>query len=134
MATKERSRSGVEGTRLGPLCGAMLGRRDVQFLSREPETGGTPTLPGVEFVRYRRSCGVGFRATGPQTPRIAVRAVFPGTTGARVGYGLAYGPDGIVGCYRTPGWRGPSRNRGGRIRSVAAGQRSAAAPAPSFGG
>ncbi len=69
--------------------GSILDRGDVQFLSRERETGGTPTPPVVEFVRYTRSCGLGFRATGPQTARIAVRAVFR----ARHGSGAA-GPPG----------------------------------------
>ena len=56
--------------------GSIIHREDVEFLCRRSETGGTPTPPGVEFVRYRRFCGLGFRATGPQTARIAVRAVF----------------------------------------------------------
>ena len=41
----------------------------------EPATGGTPTPPGVEFVRYTGSYGLGFRQTAPKTPRMAVRAV-----------------------------------------------------------
>ncbi len=42
--------------------------------------------PGVEFVRYRRSLGRGFRQTAPKTPRMAVRAVFRalGGHGARI--------------------------------------------------
>ena len=43
---------------------------------RKPETGGTPTPPGVEFVRYRRSCELDSRQTAPKMPRMDVRAVF----------------------------------------------------------
>ncbi len=53
----------------------ILHREEVEFLGRKPETGGTPTPPGIEFVRYRRSHGLGFRQTAPKTPRMAVRAV-----------------------------------------------------------
>ena len=67
--------------------GSILDRGDVQFLSRKRETGGTPTPPGVDFVRYRRSHGLGFRATGPQTPRIAVRTVFRARHGSGGGSG-----------------------------------------------
>ncbi len=59
----------------------ILRREDVEFLGRTLEAGGTPTLPGVEFVRYSRSHGLGFRQTAPKTPRMAVRPVFPGSTG-----------------------------------------------------
>jgi len=59
----------------------IIRREDVEFLGRKLETGGTPTLPGVEFVRYSRSHGLGFRQTAPKTPRMAVRPVFPGSTG-----------------------------------------------------
>ena len=58
------------------FLGSTIRREDVEFLGRKPETGGTPTPPGVEFVRYRGSHGLGFRQTAPQTPRMAVRAVF----------------------------------------------------------
>ena len=56
--------------------GSTIRREDVECLGRKPETGGTPTHPGVEFVRYRRSCGLGFRQTAPKNRRMAVRAVF----------------------------------------------------------
>ena len=72
------------------FTGSILDRSDVQFLSRKRETGGTPTPPRVEFVRYTRSCGLGFRPTGPQTAGIAVTAVFR----ARHGSG-APGPPGL---------------------------------------
>ena len=58
------------------FLGSIIHREDVEFLCRRSETGGTPTPPGVEFVRYRRFCGLGFRQTTPQTPRIAVRVGF----------------------------------------------------------
>ena len=48
----------------------------------KPETGGTPTPPGVEFVRYTRSCGLGFRQTGPQTAQNGRESGFPGFGGA----------------------------------------------------
>ncbi len=63
------------------LRSSIIRREDVEFLGRKPETGGTPTPPGVEFVRYRRSHGLGFHETAAKTPRIAVRAVFRGSTG-----------------------------------------------------
>ena len=93
--------------------GSILDRGDVQFLSRKRETAGTPTPPGVEFVRYRRSHGLGFHATGPQTPRIAVRTVFRarhGSGGLRghpvgQGLGLRVDTDGLAGRDRVPGWR-----------------------------
>ena len=94
MATEEMSRFGVEDARLDPRSGSILGRGDVQFLSRKPETGGTPTLPGVEFVRYRRSYGLGFRATGPESPweRFSGLDRAPGTDGRlSVGQGLPTG-------------------------------------------
>jgi len=43
---------------------------------RSLKTGGTPNAPGVEFVRYSRFYGLGFRQTARKTPRMAVRAVF----------------------------------------------------------
>jgi len=54
---------------------SIIRREDVEFLGRKPETGGTPTPPGVEFVRYRRSHGLGFHETAAKTPRMALRAV-----------------------------------------------------------
>ena len=54
---------------------SIIRREDVELLGRKPETGGTPTLLGVEFVRYGGSYGLGFRQTAPQTRRMAVRAV-----------------------------------------------------------
>ena len=47
---------------------SIIRRADVEFLDRKPETGGTPTLPVVEFVRYRGSYGLGFRQTPPKRP------------------------------------------------------------------
>ena len=88
--------------------------------ARSPGIGGTPTPPGVEFVRYTRSCGLGFRQTGPQTPRMAVRAVFRASGRAR----------GLDGCHprprthpgqiararhgQAPGWR-PIEDHVGRV-------------------
>ena len=51
----------------------------------KPEIGGTPTPHGVEFVRYRRSHGLGFRRTAPKTPRMAVSAVFRAAGGTGLG-------------------------------------------------
>ncbi len=51
----------------------------------KPEIGGTPTPHGVEFVRYRRSHGLGFRRTAPKTPRMAVSAVFRASGGTGLG-------------------------------------------------
>ena len=76
------SRSAVESDASTRFGAAILHREDVEFLGRKPETGGTPTPPRVEFVRYSRSRGLGFRQTGPQTPRMALRAVFPRFGGA----------------------------------------------------
>jgi len=80
------SRSAVESDASTRFGAAILHREDVEFVGRKPETGGTPTPPGVEFVRYRRSLGRGFRQTAPKTPRMAVRAVFRalGGHGARI--------------------------------------------------
>ena len=71
------SRSAVESDASTRFGAAILHREDVEFLGRKPETGGTPTPPRVEFVRYSRSHGLGFRQTGRQTPRMALGAVFP---------------------------------------------------------
>ena len=43
----------------------ILHREEVEFLGRKPETGGTPTPPGIEFVRYRRSHGLADSAKRP---------------------------------------------------------------------
>ena len=51
----------------------------------KPEIGGTPTPHRVEFVRYRRSHGLGFRRIAPQTPRMAVSAVFRASGGTGLG-------------------------------------------------
>jgi len=77
------SRSAVESDAATRFHGLIIRREDVEHLGRKPETGGTPTPLGVEFVRYRRSHGPGFRQTVPKTPRMAVRAVFR----ARQGHG-----------------------------------------------
>ncbi len=101
--------------------GSILDRGDVQFLSQERETGGTPIPPGVEFVRYTRSCGLGLRATGPQTPRIAVRAVFR----ARHGSGAPARPSSrLAGSARIALAGSPPTK----------GKRPGAAPATGFGG
>jgi len=60
------SRSAVESDASTRFGAAILHREDVEFLGRKPETGGTPTPPRVEFVRYSRSYGPGFRQTGPK--------------------------------------------------------------------
>ena len=70
------SRSAVESAPRPGFRSSIIRREDVEFLGRKPETGGTPTPPGVEFVRYRRSHGLGFHETAAKTPRMAVRAVF----------------------------------------------------------
>jgi len=70
------SHSAVENDAAIRFRASILHREDVERLDRTPETGGTPTPPGVEFVRYSGSYGLGFRQTAPKTPRMAVRAVF----------------------------------------------------------
>ena len=55
--------------------GSTIAPRGCRVPRPEARTGGTPTPPGVEFVRYRRSHGLEFRQTAPKTPRMAVRAV-----------------------------------------------------------
>ncbi len=45
------SRSAVESDAATRFRGSIIPREDVEFLGRKPETGGTPTPPGVEFVR-----------------------------------------------------------------------------------
>ena len=62
------SRSAVESDASTRFGAAILHREDVEFLGRKPESGGTPTLPGVEFVRYGGSYGLGFRQTAPKRP------------------------------------------------------------------
>ena len=93
----------------------ILRREDVEFLGRKPETGGTRTPPGVEFVRYRRSHGLGFHETAAKTPRMAVRAVFRARQGVEghnldgwhpVGQGTAHGR-----VPRTPRRRAATRGR-----------------------
>ena len=96
--------------RLHPFLGLDPPAQDIAFVLRKPESGGTPTPPGVEFVRYRRFRGLGFRPIAPRTPRIAVRAVFralPGQKGHPVGQRLATG--------------GSSRPRPSRLSSRLAG-------------
>ncbi len=65
------------------FSGSILQRQDIAFVLRKPESGGTPTPPGVEFVRYRRFRGLGFRPITPRTPRIARESSFPGSTKAK---------------------------------------------------
>ena len=97
--------------KLFPWLHFIIHSEDVEFLCRRSETGGTPTPPGVGFVRYTRSCGLGFHATGPQTPRIAVRAVFRartrlrGSGATRSARGLCADTDGLAGRHRVPGSR-----------------------------
>ena len=84
-----RSPSAVESDASTSFRASIIHREDVEFLGRKPETGGTPTPPGVEFVRCRRSCGLESRRTAPKTPRMDVRAVFR----ARRGWGGLHGQD-----------------------------------------
>ena len=75
------SRSVADGDASTRFRAPILHREDVECLGRKPEAGGTPTPPGVEFVRYRRSYGLGFRQTAPKRPRMAVEGGLPGSTG-----------------------------------------------------
>lgn len=105
MATEKMFRFGVEGARLDPHSVSILGRRDVLFLSPgSAKPGVLLPLREVEFARYRRFYGLGFRATAPQTPRIALRAVFRARQGSgrgpMVGQGtrLRADTDHFAGC------------------------------------
>ena len=111
---------------------SIIHREDVEFLGRKPETGGTPTPPGVEFVRYRRSCGLESRRTASKTPRMDMRTVF---RARRIGGGgqdaghpsrpearLQADPQALAGHDQAPGWpvrrescpAGPSATTGQR--------------------
>ena len=46
-----------------------------------PKPGGTSYPSGVEFVRYRRSCGLESRQTAPKTPRMGRESGFPSSPG-----------------------------------------------------
>jgi len=130
------SRSALVSAPPSRFRGSTIRREAVEFLDRKPETGGTPTPPGVEFVRYRPSHGLGFRQTVPKRPRMAVRAVF------RVaGHGchpvgqrprLRTAPPAFGGSRPSFRLAGPSRimSAGSSART---GQRSAAAPTTGFG-
>ena len=76
-------RSTVENDDVIRFRGSILHRENVERLDRKPETGGAPTPPGVAFVRYGGSYGLGFRQTTPKTPIMAVRAVFRARQGVR---------------------------------------------------
>ena len=119
----------------------ILRREDVEFLGRKPETGGTRTLPGVEFVRYRGSCGLGFRQTAPKTPEWPLRAVFRASGGTGLDGRHRFGQEPTHGRILTPM---PVTAQGCRLAvpmritsagsSATTGLRSAAAPATGFGG
>ncbi len=54
--------------------GPIPDREDVEFLGRKPETEGTPTLRGVEFVRYMRSHGLGSAKPSAKRPESRPRS------------------------------------------------------------
>ena len=110
----------------------------------EARSRGTPTPPRVEFVRYRRSCGHGFRQTALKTPRMAVRAAFRAQQGwgehdldgcHAVGQGAAHGRTlkPATGHGQATGWQGPTRITSAGSPATT-GLRSAVAPATVLGG
>ena len=99
----------------------------------KPGIGGTPTPHGVEFVRYRRSHGLGFRRTAPKTPRMAVSAVFRASGGTGLGCLPPVGQRPIHGRILKPApvrAKLPAGRRG--LTSAETGLRSAVAPATGF--
>ena len=115
------------------FLGSIIHREGVEFLYRKSETGGTPTLPGVEFVRYRRSCGLGFRQDRPPNAQNCRESRFPGSIRhpapgppGRPGTRPRADNDGLAGRDRVPGWR----IRRGSRRSDRRPRRGSARPQP----
>ncbi len=65
------------------FSGAILQRQDIAVCPAEAENRGYSSPPGVEFVRHRRFCGLGFRPITPKNAENRCESGFPGSTRAK---------------------------------------------------